>query len=67
MGSAPIYMDPGAGPFRTFTAQREFESPQSSCLYPVFSQRSSKLKMLPATFKLCAGISYRHMRNMTGE
>ncbi|XP_024132161.1 steroidogenic acute regulatory protein, mitochondrial [Oryzias melastigma] len=22
--------------------------------------------MLPATFKLCAGISYRHMRNMTG-
>lgn len=23
--------------------------------------------MLPATFKLCAGISYRHMRNMTGE
>uniref|UniRef100_A0A087YEB6 Steroidogenic acute regulatory protein, mitochondrial n=2 Tax=Poecilia TaxID=8080 RepID=A0A087YEB6_POEFO len=23
-------------------------------------------KMLPATFKLCAGISYRHMRNMTG-
>lgn len=26
-----------------------------------------KQKMLPATFKLCAGISYRHMRNMTGE
>ncbi len=24
-------------------------------------------KMLPATFKLCAGISYRHTRNMTGE
>lgn len=23
--------------------------------------------MLPATFKLCAGISYRHMRNMTGK
>lgn len=23
--------------------------------------------MFPATFKLCAGISYRHMRNMTGE
>ncbi|KTG23161.1 hypothetical protein cypCar_00014680, partial [Cyprinus carpio] len=23
-------------------------------------------KMLPATFKLCAGISYRHTRNMTG-
>ncbi|XP_068166737.1 steroidogenic acute regulatory protein, mitochondrial isoform X1 [Antennarius striatus] len=23
--------------------------------------------MLPATFKLCAGISYRHLRNMTGE
>ncbi|ROI69446.1 Steroidogenic acute regulatory protein, mitochondrial [Anabarilius grahami] len=23
--------------------------------------------MLPATFKLCAGISYRHMRNMTGS
>uniref|UniRef100_A0AAY4DE10 Steroidogenic acute regulatory protein, mitochondrial n=1 Tax=Denticeps clupeoides TaxID=299321 RepID=A0AAY4DE10_9TELE len=23
--------------------------------------------MLPATFKLCAGISYRHMRNMTGD
>ncbi|KAL7883992.1 hypothetical protein AOLI_G00067620 [Acnodon oligacanthus] len=22
--------------------------------------------MLPATFKLCAGISYKHMRNMTG-
>uniref|UniRef100_A0A8C1TLK8 Steroidogenic acute regulatory protein n=1 Tax=Cyprinus carpio TaxID=7962 RepID=A0A8C1TLK8_CYPCA len=22
--------------------------------------------MLPATFKLCAGISYRHTRNMTG-
>ncbi|XP_039624536.1 steroidogenic acute regulatory protein, mitochondrial [Polypterus senegalus] len=22
--------------------------------------------MLPATFKLCAGISYRHLRNMTG-
>uniref|UniRef100_A0A4W5QJC8 START domain-containing protein 1 n=1 Tax=Hucho hucho TaxID=62062 RepID=A0A4W5QJC8_9TELE len=22
--------------------------------------------MLPATFKLCAGISYRHIRNMTG-
>ncbi len=24
-------------------------------------------KMLPATFKLCAGISYRHTRNMTGK
>lgn len=24
-------------------------------------------KMLPATVKLCAGISYRHMRNMTGK
>lgn len=23
--------------------------------------------MLPATFKLCAAISYRHLRNMTGE
>lgn len=23
--------------------------------------------MLPATSKLCAAISYRHLRNMTGE
>lgn len=23
--------------------------------------------MLPATFKLCAAISYQHLRNMTGE
>lgn len=41
----------------------------SSCSY--FKRSHSFFKncfiMLPATFKLCAGISYRHMRNMTGK
>ncbi|KAG7270628.1 hypothetical protein CRUP_010923, partial [Coryphaenoides rupestris] len=33
----------------------------------IFDQEKSyKQKMLPATFKLCAGISYRNARNVTG-
>lgn len=49
---------------RRIPAQPDFESLWFTC--PILLKLLLQ-KMLPATFKLCAGISYRHMRNMTGE